>query len=156
MFQRLFTFQKKARAAIICSIVLIIVSGVGNLYSKSKVEVVLDKKFYSELAGMNPVGRQWHLEKLHDKIIMARGFVESFEDVERYNRKYRIVVIDNESETINVRFYIYTDEQDFREVLQKGDIFEFTGQFVVETPLSSKMDAYIFDVLLEDGALVVQ
>ena len=156
MFRQLFTFQRIAKSAFLFLLVLLIVSSVDYLYPKSKVDVIIDKKFYSELAGMNPVGRQWHLEKLHDKIIMARGFVESFESVERYNRKYRIVVIDNESEIIDVRFYIYTNEEDFREVLQKGDIFEFTGQFVVETPLNSKMDAYIFDVLLEDGALVVQ
>ena len=156
MFQKKFTFQRIAKTGIVCILVLLVVSGVDFLYPNSKVEVTIDKKFYSELAGMNPVGRQSHLEKLRDKIIMARGFVESFESVERYNRRYRIVVIDNESESINVRFYIYTEKKDFREVLQKGDIFEFTGQFVVETPLNSKMDEYIFDVILEDGALVVQ
>ncbi len=128
----------------------------GMVYSKSKVDVKLDKSFFSELAKMNPVARQLRLESLRDKVILAKGFVESFEQYTRYRRKYRIVLIDDESEIINVRFYIYTDEKDFGEILQKGDIFEFTGQFVIETPINSKMDAFIFDVLLEDGALVVQ
>jgi len=156
VFWNMIRLHKKAITIFVIILVVFFASSAELVYSKSKVDVELDKSFFSELANMNPVARQSRLEGLRDKVILARGFVESFEQYTRYRRKYRIVVIDNESEIINVRFYIYTDEKDFGEVLQKGDIFEFTGQFVIETPINSKMDAYIFDVLLEDGALVVQ
>ncbi len=156
MFWKMIRLYKNYIAVFFLIQVLFVGSCTGIGYSKSNVDEVLDKSFFSDLANMNPVERQFRLEKLRDRVILARGFVESFEQDTRYRRKYRIVVIDNESETINVRFYIYTDEKDFGEMLHKGDVFEFTGQFVIETPLNSKMDAFIFDVLLEDGALVVQ
>jgi len=156
VFWNIIRLHQKSITIFVIILTLLLSASAGMVYSKSKVDVELDKSFFSELANMNPVARQFRLEAMRDKVILARGFVESFEQDTRYRRKYRIVVIDNESEIINVRFYIYTNEKDFGEVLQKGDIFEFTGQFVIETPINSKMDAFIFDVLLEDGALVVQ
>ena len=131
-----------------------------NSYSLSetkKSEVVqLDMEFYSRLVKSNPLSRDTFLNELQGGLFQGRGYVESVTKSERYHRHFRITAIENSAGDFNVRLYIFTDNEEYLNLLKKGDLFDFKGQFVVFTPLNSRRDSYIFDIILEEGALSVK
>ncbi len=130
-----------------------------NLYSKQKNKpgniVLIDDKFYSNFRKTDPIKRDSYLDNLLNKIIHCKGYVVSVNEYNRYHRQFRIVVT-QKSKNPDIKFYIFTDNDEYISLLKKGDPFEFKGQFVIYTPLNSKRDSYIFDIILEDGALVVE
>ena len=117
--------------------------------------VILDDKFYSEMQGVDPIKRDLFLDKILNKIVQGRGYVESVSSHRRYDRNFRIVVRNKEKDH-NVLFYIFSDNDQYVSILNKDDPFEFKGQFIIYTPVTSKRDLYIFDIILEDGAVVVE
>ena len=90
-----------------------------------------------------------------NKIIAGKGYVQTVDTHKRYNRQFRII-ISNKSTKPDILIYIFTDSDEYISILNKDDPFEFKGQFIIYTPLNSKRDSYIFDIILEDGALVVE
>lgn len=116
---------------------------------------VLGDEFYKTLQGAHILQRDIYLDGQLNKILTGRGQVDSLTESPRYRRRFKITVVGTSAENIKIIYSLYTDEEDFLKVLHKNDIFEFRGQFIIYTPLSSRRDSYIFDVLLEDGAMVV-
>jgi hypothetical protein len=117
--------------------------------------VILDEKFYAEMMASDPIKRDLFLDKILNKIVQGRGYVESVTSRRRYDRNFRIAVR-NKEKNHNVLFYIYSDNDQYVSVLSKDDPFEFKGQFIIYTAVTSKRDLYIFDIILEDGAVVVE
>lgn len=117
--------------------------------------VILDDKFYSDMQGVDPIKRDLFLDKILNKIVQGRGYVESVSSHRRYDRNFRIAVR-NKEKNHNVLFYIFSNNDQYVSILNKDDPFEFKGQFIIYTPVTSKRDLYIFDIILEDGAIVVE
>ncbi len=123
---------------------------------KKPVDVIhLNREFYMNFLNTRVIERDILLGEMQDRIVQGRGYVDSVDKIDRYHRHIRITVIDNEAAGLNIRLFIFADNEEYISLLQKGDAFDFKGQFVVFTPLSSKRDAYIFDIILEEGALSV-
>lgn len=118
-------------------------------------QVILDDKFYAEMQGIDPIKRDLFLDKILNKIVQGRGYVESVSSHRRYDRNFRIA-IRNKDKNHNVLFYIFSNNDQYVSILNKDDPFEFKGQFIIYTPLTSKRDLYIFDIILEDGAVVLE
>lgn len=116
---------------------------------------VLSDEFYKTLQAAHILQRDIYLDGQLNKILTGRGQVDSLTESPRYRRRFKITVTGASAGNIKIIYSLYTDEDDFLKVLHKNDLFEFRGQFVIYTPLSSRRDSYIFDVLLEDGAIVV-
>jgi hypothetical protein len=123
---------------------------------KAEAPLILGKDFYSQLAKTDLVRRDEVLDRMLNRLIQGKGYVESLEIHERYHKRFRIVLLDSEAAGLNIRFFLFTDGDSYQKILKKGDLVEFRGQLAVYTPLSSRRDSYIFDVVLEEGALVVK
>ncbi len=149
----------KHNLKIILSFVLLILSlnfkGYSDKKENSANPIALDKRFFSDFQKTDIIRRDLLLDELLNKILQSKGQVESVGSYERYHRRFRII-INNTNNTPSIRFYIFTDNDEYLKLLNKNDLFEFKGQFVIYTPLSSNRDSYIFDIILEDGALVVE
>ena len=149
--KRIIKFIFMAMLAILCS------SQVFSETREKPISVIqLNKEFYTNFSRSSPIERDILLNKMLNEVLQGRGYVESVEKIERYHRNYRIVAIESEALNLNIRFYIFTDNEEYPYLLKKGDFFDFKGQFIIYTPLSSRRDSYIFDIVLEDGALVVK
>ncbi len=144
---------------IILYLVILSISLNINLYSEQKNKqgniVLIDDKFCSNFKKTDPIKRDSYLDSLLNKIIHCKGYVVSVSEYNRYHRQFRIVVT-QKSKNPDIKFYIFTDNNEYINLLQKNDPFEFKGQFVIYTSLNSKKNSYIFDIILEDGALVVE
>ena len=105
-----------------------------------------------------PIIRDDFLEKRLNRIILTRGKIVSIDKSKRYKRRYRIVVTDLEARglKLNVKYYVFIDNKESYSFLSKNSIFEFNGQFMAFTPLNSKRDSYIFDIVLEKGAIIIE
>ena len=119
--------------------------------------VNIDKKEIIKISGYDPIIRDRYFKKNLNKIIIARGYVESVGEKIFLKKQYCITIIDNTpSKKIDLRYHVYTKNKDFLVLVKKGDLFEFKGQFVMYTPLNSKRNSYLIDVLLEEGAVIVE
>ena len=130
------------------------------LYAENKKStpdaLILNSKFFSTFTNIEPIKRDLFLEERLNSVLQGRGYIESVEPDERYNMKYRIVVKDSEALNLHIRYNIFTDNEEYLTLLKKNELFEFSGQFIIYTPLNSKKDSYIFDIVLHRGSLVVQ
>ncbi len=146
----------KKNIGIVISVLSAIVSAT-FAFSDTKDKIIqLDHEFYSNIVKSKPLARDVLLNGMQGAIVQGSGFVESVEKSERYRRHFRITAISNETSDLNIRLYIFAGQEEYLTLLKKGDSFDFKGQFVIFTPLNSRRDAYIFDIILEEGALSVK
>jgi len=89
-------------------------------------------------------------------ILETEASIVSVENKTQFRRKYRITAVSGSENRILITYYIYTDNEEYIRILQPGEKFGFKGQFVMYTPLNTKRNAYVFDIILEDGAAVVE
>lgn len=120
--------------------------------------VIFDKKFYSDLQRTAAVLRDGIFDERLNAIVQGRGKVRSIDKVQRYKKRYRVVVVDPEAEKLNlkVQYYIYIDSKTSISMLKTEENLEFSGQLVAYTPVNSRRDAYILDVIFEKGAMLVE
>jgi hypothetical protein len=136
-------------AIIICAIVT------GNVMADEAKEVILDTQWYALLQNSDAIKRLQILDALKDKVVKAQGQVVKVEESNLLKKKYRII-LSVSLPKVKMLYYCYTDKADYVDLLQPQDTFEFSGQFVVATPLNTKVDSIICDIILEDGAVVIK
>ncbi|MBP7563425.1 MAG: hypothetical protein KA886_06510 [Candidatus Cloacimonetes bacterium] len=110
----------------------------------------------SKISKMNPIEKDKYILSIQKSIISSKVVIESVEQNTEYKRAYRITSVLSESNQISFIFHIYSEKKDYIDLMKKGDIFEFKGQMVLCTPLNIKRDKYIIDVILQDGAIVLE
>jgi hypothetical protein len=120
--------------------------------------VILDKKFFSDFQRMPPVLRDGYFDEKMNAIVQGRGLVKSIDKVARYKKKFRVVLVDLEAERSNLKilYYIYIDSKTSISMLKTEENLEFSGQLVAYTPVNSRRDAYILDIIFEKGAMLVE
>ncbi|HOD13387.1 MAG TPA: hypothetical protein PK307_13960 [Spirochaetota bacterium] len=120
--------------------------------------VILDKKFFSDFQRTPAVLRDGFLDERMNTIIQGRGQVRSIEKIQRYKKRFRVVLVDLEAEKLNLKvlYYIYIDSKTSISMLKTEESMEFSGQLVAYTPVNSRRDGYIFDVIFEKGAMLVE
>lgn len=125
---------------------------------KSPDALPLDSKFFVEFLKTPPVLRDNFLESKINTLVQGRGVVASIKKVDRFKKMYRIVLADRDAEALNVRFiyHIYIDSRNSIALLKEQERLEFCGQLVAGTPLNSRRDAYILDIIFEKGAILVE
>jgi len=136
-------------AIIICAIVT------GNVMADEAKEVILDTQWYALLQNSDAIKRLQILDALKNKVVKAQGQVVKVEESHLLKKKYRII-LSVSLPKVKMLYYCYTDKADYVDLLQPQDTFEFSGQFVVATPLNTKVDSIICDIILEDGAVVIK
>lgn len=120
--------------------------------------VPLDKKFFSEFLRLPPVLRDGYFDEKMNAIVQGRGLVKSIDKVQRYKKKFRVVLVDLDAERSNLKilYYIYIDSKTSISMLKTEENLEFSGQLVAYTPTNSRRDAYILDIIFEKGAMLVE
>ena len=118
----------------------------------------LNRDFYLKFTQFHPINRDDYLESTLNKIVICRGKIKSIDKSDRYRRKYRIQCVDRDAEQLNltVVYYVFVDNKDSIAMLAVDSIFEFNGQLAAYTPLNSLRNSYIFDIILEKGAIVIE
>jgi hypothetical protein len=121
-------------------------------------QFILDKKFFIELHKIHSVLRDTYLESRLNSIVTGKGLITAIDMVQRLNKNYRVVLIDQEAArtNLNISYYIYLADTNTVSILKKNEMFEFTGQLIAYTPLNSKRDSYIFDIILEKGTMLFE
>ena len=142
------------RSAAVCSIWGLLAASIAVNGQTQAGSPVLADDFYAGLRASPAIRRDFFLDGHLNKILSGRGRVVSVDATGRYKRRYRIV-LEGPFVSPKITFYLFADGDDYRSLLSEGDLFEFKGQFVVYTPLDSRREAYIFDVVMEEGAVVV-
>ncbi|MFH0975920.1 MAG: hypothetical protein V1874_09080 [Spirochaetota bacterium] len=148
--------MKYTNLKVVLVILILLFADYSSSQIKKKPVIQWNQAFYTKILNLKAIERDSLLNEMQNSIVQGRAYVESVEKTERYRRHFRITAIDNEASDLNIRLYIFTDNQEYLTLLQKGDFFDFKGQFVVYTPLNSRRDSYIFDIILEEGALSVK
>ena len=151
--------MKKAiiSAVIASAAVFSVLMEAGAQTASKEMEIfsVTDKVINSCFA-LDQISRDEFWKMKLNTLLEGKGKVVSVEEKPQFRRKYRITVTGGSEDRISLVYYIYTDNEDYMKILQPGALFGFKGQFVMFTPLNSKRTLYIFDLLLEEGAALVE
>jgi len=119
---------------------------------------VLDASFFKNFVSVNSLVRDDYIEKRLNSIIIGRGIITDISENERYKKRFRIIVESSDAQAFGQKFYFYIfiDNRDTFDLLTKNSSFEFKGQLVGYTPLDTKRDEYILDVLFMDGSTIIE
>jgi hypothetical protein len=136
------------------AVIILLVSGI---LSAAGTEIVFDSKFFEKFNAKHAIERDEYLENILNKIIIARGTIIKVAPFERYKKKYRIIIESSESTDYNqkILYYVFLDNKNTVELLTENSTFEFKGQLMGYTPLVTKRNEYILDVIFMDGSTVI-
>lgn len=126
--------------------------------SGDNAEVVMDAGFFKELSSKQVIQRDEIFDSLNGKIIIGRGKIISIAPNERYKKKYRVIIESSDSAEYDQKFlfYVFLENQNTVELLSADSGFEFKGQFMGYTPLGTRRNEYIIDVVMMDGSTVIE
>ena len=121
-------------------------------------EVVLDAVFFKDFNNSQLIQRDELCDGLINKIVIGRGTITGISPNERYKKKYRIIIESSDSSLYNQKFifFVFLDNKNTIDLLSLNSKFEFKGQLMGYTPLGSKRNEYILDVILMDGSTVIE
>ncbi|MCU0846260.1 MAG: hypothetical protein MUD12_00050 [Spirochaetes bacterium] len=119
---------------------------------------VLNRDFYSSVSSVPAILRDEFMDRKLNGIVTARGRVKSVEEMKRYKKRYRVALNDADSARtgMTIIYYLFMDNRDSIAMLEKGALVEFSGQLMACTPLNTRRDSYILDIVLEKGAIVIE
>ncbi len=129
-----------------------------DVIKKSREIVLLDKNFYMKLSGLHQMIRDDYLDEKINSMIQGRGVIISIEKKNRYNRDSRLIIIPAGLKKYNlkIKYYIFLNDKTSISMLAENMTLEFKGQFMNYTPVNIKRNEYIFDIVLESGAVLVE
>ena len=121
-------------------------------------KVFFDKTFMRNLNSARIIERDSHFERNLNSLIQAKAIVISFDKTARYKRTFRAILEDKEAEAYKIKivYNVFFDKEETRSILGAGDNFEFSGKLVSCAPLNTGRTAYILDVVLQEGALLIE
>lgn len=121
-------------------------------------EVVLDESFFKDFNRIQVIQRDDILDVLSGKIVIGRGKITAINSNVRYKKKYRIIIESTDASLYNQKivFFVFLENKNTVDLLTVDSSFEFKGQFMGYTPLGTKRNEYIFDVILMDGSTVIE
>ncbi|PKL41093.1 MAG: hypothetical protein CVV44_00195 [Spirochaetae bacterium HGW-Spirochaetae-1] len=120
--------------------------------------LILDKAFYYELYATPLVHREQYLEKKINMIVQGHAVVTVIDRLSRYRKQYRVQLEDNAAQRykLTIIYNIFFDNEDSLKMLNQNEIFEFKGQFMSCTSLNTNQNAFIIDIVLEEGAILIE
>ncbi len=123
-----------------------------------EAEFVLDEKFFKDFSRIQIIQRDDIFQSMINKIIIGRGVITEISVNERYKKKFRISVESSDSAAFNQKiiFFVFLENKDTVDLLNLNTKFEFKGQLMEYTPLSSKRNEFILDVILMDGSTIIE
>jgi len=129
-----------------------------SVLSGQSAEVVFDAGFFKDFNSKQTIQRDDFFETLTNKVVIGRGIITAISVNERYKKKYRIIIESSDSSAYNQKFifFVFLENKDTIDLLNLNTKFEFKGQLMGFTPLSTKRNEYILDVIMMDGSTVIE
>lgn len=123
-----------------------------------KAPLPLDIQFYAGLSRAPAILRDDYLKKRLNSIVLGRGVITSIIKTPGFKKNHRIDIIEREAERLGIRiiYRIHVDSGHTIAMMKENERLEFTGQLIGYTPTNSRRDAYILDILLEKGAMLIE
>lgn len=121
-------------------------------------EYVFDENFFRNFSAKPVIQRDDILENVVNSIIIGRGRITNISVTERYKKKYRVIIESSDSMELNQKifYYVFLDNKDTADLLSVDSKFEFKGQLMGYTPLGTKRNDYILDVIFMDGSTLIE
>ena len=137
------------------AIILVLVVAIN---ASSDNELVFDNEFFRKFNLVPAILKDEYLESFVNKIIIGRGQITDISVRTRYKKKFMVSIESSESKNFGHRiiYYLFLDNSNTLELLTKGSEFEFKGQLTGVTPLNSKRNEYIIDVIYMEGSTVIE
>ena len=150
--------MKKNFSIVLFLFLLPFFSVIASPLEKGKKTQVINQDFYRSISREAPVRRDLFLSKKINFLMQGRGIIKSVSPLIRYRKKLRIEIHDKDSEKfgLKLQYFLFTSNEGWSKDAIVGEMFEFKGQCMVITPLNIQRNAFIFDIVLEDGAIIVQ
>ena len=128
------------------------------VYLNAEEKIFFDKTFMRNLSSAKIIERDSLFEKSLNSIIQASAVIVSFDKTGRYKRTFRVILEDKEAETYKIKiiYNVFFNKEETRSILGAGDNFEFSGKLVSCAPLNTGRTAYILDIVLQEGALLIE
>jgi hypothetical protein len=123
-----------------------------------EVDIVFDGNFFREFNKKLIIQRDEFFESKTNKIVIGRGIITEITSNQRYKKKHRIKIESSDSNAYGQRFifFVFIENKDMVDLLSLDSKFEFKGQFMGYTPLSTKRNEYIIDIIIMDGSTVIE
>ncbi|HNX25224.1 MAG TPA: hypothetical protein PKG60_14350 [Spirochaetota bacterium] len=139
-------------------LILILSISICSALSGESEEVVFDAGFFKNFNARPMIQRDDFLDNLTNKIVIGRGIITGISVNERYKKQYRILIESSDSAAYNQKFifFVFLENKDTIDLLSLNSKFEFKGQLMGYTPLGTKRNEYILDVILMDGSTVIE
>jgi hypothetical protein len=120
--------------------------------------VSMTGEFIRRISPTHPIRRDAYLGLYANSIVQGRGTVLLSDQKGRYKRKYRLVLEEGETRSYRIRiiYNVFLENEDTISMISAGAVFEFRGQLMTCTPLNTSRNAYVLDIVLQEGALVLQ
>ncbi|MCP4134959.1 MAG: hypothetical protein GY754_28550 [bacterium] len=117
-----------------------------------------NKTFFRSLLSVSPIQRDLFWKERLNTIIAGKGVVLSIEKMKRYKKNYRVVLRDKNAYRYNlgIKYYIFVEKEESIALLVKDEVFEFKGQVMAYTPVNTRRNEYIIDILFEEGAISIE
>lgn len=114
---------------------------------------IFDADFMKGFARMPAVSRDAVLESKLEFTIHFRGIVSAVDEEQRYRKRLRGIVVNDPADRadLKMKYYVFFNSDDSRIDIEQGGKFAFTGKFMSFTPLNTRRDSYIFDIVFENG-----
>ena len=121
-------------------------------------EVVLDSTFFKNFNSSQIIQRDDIFAGLINRVVIGRGKITGISASERYKKKYRITIESADSAIYNQKiiFFVFLENKDTVDLLSIDSKFEFKGPLMGYTPLATKRNEYILDVILTDGSTLIE
>ena len=120
--------------------------------------IVFDSALYKKFSSIQPIEKDSFFKNMLNRVIIGRGKILSVSLTQRYRKRYRIVIESIESSRYNqkILFYVFLENKNTADILDLDTSFEFKGQLMGFTPLGTKRNEYILDILFMEGSTLIE
>lgn len=111
----------------------------------------IDSIFFKDFSKTAPLLRDDVFGVRLDSVIHFQGTVESIDTETRYMKKFRMKVSGDVPDYIplKIMYYVYFDQGELYPSAKNEDRCAITGKLMSYTPLNTKRDSYILDIVLD-------
>jgi len=138
--------------------ILIAIILTGSCLLGQEADIVFDAGFFREFNKKALIQRDDFFESITNKIVIGRGKITEITSSQRYKKKYRIKIESSDSAAVGQKFifFVFIEGKDMIDLLSVDSKFEFKGQFMGYTALSTRRNEYIIDIIIMDGSTLIE
>ena len=138
--------------------ILIAIIFISSSLLSQEADIVFDSNFFREFNKKSLIQRDDFFEAITNKIVIGRGKITEITPSQRYKKKHRIKIESSDSGAFGQKFifFVFIESKDMVDLLSIDSKFEFKGQFMGYTALSTKRSEYIIDIIIMDGSTLIE